>query len=349
MSYFVKQGNSFRVAAKEAMELYTELPVGNYVVKQDPYENLYLEMIDSFTFKGKRYGDLVKNTDRILRTFMSRPATTGVMLAGEKGSGKSLLAKNIAMKAAEQGMPTIVINQAWHGDKFNTFMQTISQPCVILFDEFEKVYDREEQESILTLLDGVFSSKKLFVLTCNDKYRIDTHMRNRPGRIYYLLDFKGLDTDFIVEYCEDNLQHKEHTAAICKIVTLFNEFNFDMLQALIEEINRYNESPQEAMKMLNAKPEFEEFSMFDVKLLVNGVEIPADKLERRQWRGNPLAKPIAFEYASDDSEWKICNFMQADLQVLDPIQGKFVFKNADSEQLVLTRVKPTIVDYFSLV
>ena len=29
------------------------------------------------------------------------------------------------------------------------------------------------QTHVLTLLDGVFPSRKLFVLTCNDKYRID--------------------------------------------------------------------------------------------------------------------------------------------------------------------------------
>ena len=95
MAYFLKSGNTFRVSSKEAMDLHDYLPAGNYVIKKDPFENLFLEMIDSFEIKGKRYGDLDKNTTRILNTFNDRPATTGVMLAGEKGSGKSLLAKNL--------------------------------------------------------------------------------------------------------------------------------------------------------------------------------------------------------------------------------------------------------------
>ena len=78
---------------------------------------------------------------------------------------------------------------------------------MVLFDEFEKVYDSDEQEEMLTLLDGVFPSKKLFVLTCNDKWRVNQHMRNRPGRIFYMLDFTGLDEDFVVEYCHDNLKN----------------------------------------------------------------------------------------------------------------------------------------------
>ena len=186
MTYFLKSGNTFRVSSKEAMDLHEHLPAGNYVIKKDMFENLFLEHIDSFEIKGKRYGDLNRNCDRILNTFLDRPATTGVMLAGEKGSGKSLLAKAVSLQAAAQGIPTIVINSPFCGDKFNAFIQSIEQPVVILFDEFEKVYDSQEQEAILTLLDGVFPSKKLFMLTCNDKWRIDQHMRNRPGRIYYM-------------------------------------------------------------------------------------------------------------------------------------------------------------------
>ena len=165
---------------------------------------------------------------------MDRDASTGVMLTGEKGSGKTLLAKNVSFEAAKQGIPTIIINAAWCGDAFNSLIQSIEQPAIILFDEFEKVYDKDDQQQILTLLDGVFPSKKLFVLTCNDKWRVDVHMRNRPGRIYYMLDFAGLDHDFIRDYCADNLKAQEHTEAVCKISSLFDEFNFDMLKALID-------------------------------------------------------------------------------------------------------------------
>jgi SpoVK/Ycf46/Vps4 family AAA+-type ATPase len=100
------------------------------------------------------YGNTLRHTDRIINSFWKRPQQTGVLLNGEKGSGKTLLAKNISVELAKEGVPTIVINRDWTGDGFFKLLQDIDQPCVVLFDEFEKVYDREKQEEILTLLDA---------------------------------------------------------------------------------------------------------------------------------------------------------------------------------------------------
>ena len=185
MTFYLRNGTAFRVTDEANIDLHTTLPAGNYVVKLNQMSGeLYLEQIDSFVSPKKIYGDTTRNVERIINTYFDRTSSTGVMLAGEKGSGKTLLSKQVCVAAAEKNIPTIVINSAWHGDQFNTLIQSIDQPCVILFDEFEKVYDRDEQEAILTLLDGVFPSKKLFILTCNDKWRVDAHMRNRPGRIF---------------------------------------------------------------------------------------------------------------------------------------------------------------------
>ena len=352
MSYYLKNGNTYRVTDKAALDIHEHLPAGNYIIKQDMFHNFFLEQIDNFTMPGKLYGSTTKNADRILRTFESRDASTGVMLNGEKGSGKTLLAKTLAIYAAEKNIPTIVINHPWHGDEFNKLIQDIEQPCVVLFDEFEKVYDRDQQESILTLLDGVFPSKKLFVITCNDKYRVDQHMRNRPGRIFYMLDFKGLEQDFIVEYCNDTLKNKTHIDTICKIATMFSEFNFDMLKALIEEMNRYNESPQESMSMLNAKPEFSEAVKYDVQMFVDNKLIEDRHVSPSKWKGNPLSQnsiDISWYDESDENEdnheWESVDLTQNDLQKIEPQAGRFVFANGNC-MVVLTREREKLFDYY---
>lgn len=141
-----------------------------------------------------------------------------------------------------------------YGETFNTFLQSIKQPTIVLFDEFEKVYEGHgEQEALLTLLDGVYPSKKLFLLTCNNKNHIDSHFRNRPGRVYYTLDFTGLGADFVQEYCNDNLnpEFRSKAAGVVAVAKMFERFNMDMLKAMVEEINRYGESAQDVLKYLN--------------------------------------------------------------------------------------------------
>lgn len=356
MSYFIRNGNTYNIASEESLDINQTLPVGNYTVKQNPMNgSLFLEMVDSFTPLKKLYGDTTKNCDRILRTFNDRPASTGVMLTGEKGSGKSLLAKTISIEGAKQGIPTIIINEPFVGDVFNKFMQDIEQPCIILFDEFEKVYDSDHQEHALTLLDGVFPSKKLFVLTCNDKWRVNEHMRNRPGRIYYMLDFTGLDTQFIIEYCQENLNAKEHIEKICEIAALFEQFNFDMLKALVEEMNRYDETPQEAIKMLNTKPEFNNKGTFDVQLTIGGVPIPQEMLHTKVWRGNPLGGHVDIDYRIEESdidgdvihEYGEVRVSSQDIKKVEAHEGRFTFVDDENHCVVLTRRKESSFNYLA--
>jgi hypothetical protein len=357
MSYFIKSGNTFKVADKDSLDIQERLPVGNYIVKQDQFGNFFLETVDSFEIKGKKYGDNDRNRDRVFNTFMDRSSSTGVMLTGEKGSGKTLLAKSLAIKCAENNIPTILINQPWRGEAFNSLLQDISQPCMVLFDEFEKVYDHDEQEEMLTLLDGVFPSKKLFLITCNDKWRVNTHMRNRPGRIFYLLDFKGLTQEFIREYCYDNLVDKSLNTidSVVTVGSLFSEFNFDMLKALVEEMNRYGETAQEAMQMLNAKPEFDDGSLYKVTVVPVGHTQPLTERQLEgsdRWKGNPLTERnwnYGFdpEPDNDDGEWYNMKFMQQDLKKVEPTEGKFVFVNGAGDQLVLTREKEIKHNYYA--
>lgn len=232
------------------------LPGGVYLLCKSLF-GFYLEKAEDFTLPTKLYGDTTKNAGRIISTFLDRAGTTGVLLQGDKGSGKTLLSKCVSIEAAKIGVPTIIVNNPFKGDDFNEFIQNITQPAIIQVDEFEKVYDEESQTALLTLMDGLFSSKKMFMLTVNDTSKVNSFMRNRPGRIFYSIAFGGVDTDFIREYCQDRLDDKTQIPSVIRLSMMYMRFSFDMLQAVVEEMNRYKETAADAIKLLNAKPEFD--------------------------------------------------------------------------------------------
>jgi hypothetical protein len=340
MNYFIKDGNKFTVTDKNDLDIYDKLPVGNYVIKWDEFRSVfYYDQVDSFSFKDKIYGDHEKNIKRILSTYAEREQSTGVLLSGAKGSGKTLLAKLLSIKAGEIDLPTVVINTNWKGDKFNKFIQDLDQPAIILFDEFEKVYDYESQKELLTLFDGVFPTKKLFVFTVNEKYRIDTHLNNRPGRIYYHFEYEGLDVAFIREYCEENLINVSQTDSICKISTMFDQFNFDMLKAMVEEMNRYNETAVEVLAYLNCKPETDKYGEYNIELKVDGKVVDNKNLYPTTWNSNPLsATTITIEYDADDSDTVEYKWNMSDLLKIDPDKGLIVFQR-NTNVLTFTKVK----------
>lgn len=355
MSYYLKDGSTFWPTKEGAFDVRSSLPVDTYTVGSS-MKGFFLEPITSFEVSGKIYGPVERQAERILNTFKDRPNATGVLLNGEKGSGKTMLAKLISRKAAEQGMPTLVINTPFCGDGFNTFIQSIDEPCVIVFDEFEKVFDDDQQAATLTLLDGVYPTKKLFILTVNDKFKVNQHMRNRPGRIFYMLDYKGLDKEFIREYCMDRLNEKEYTETIIRLTMMFDAFNFDMLKALVEEMNRYGETPNQAMEMLNAKPWTDGgTTIHKLKIMVGGQEIPTTNMHRDYIRGNPVVHDeLDFSFnmptgkkdedGDDETEYVECVVTPKDLKKIDPESGTFtyVLKEGTPQMtvLVLTRDEP---------
>mmetsp|Transcript_7350 Transcript_7350/g.7925 ORF Transcript_7350/g.7925 Transcript_7350/m.7925 type:complete len:403 (+) Transcript_7350:86-1294(+) len=339
-SLYLKFGKIFKVTDKEELDIHECLPTATYTIGFNSCSGeYYLEKIEPFSIPKKLYGNPERRGDRILQTFHDRKGSTGVVLSGEKGSGKTLLAKYISKVAAERdGIITLVINEPWCGETFNQFLQMIQQPAVVIFDEFEKVYNcYEKKKQMLTLLDGVYSTQKLFILTCNDKWSLDVNMRNRPGRIFYMIDYNGLDIAFIQDYCEENLSAKEHIPQIVAISKVFMAFNFDMLKAMVEEMNRYNESPMDVLELLNVQPHYESDTCYTYRMFDKD-EDPIE-VDHNGFDGNPLKDPIRVYYTSKKNKYKKTEFSPHDLVQVDEKSGAFVFVNARGFRVVLKRNK----------
>jgi SpoVK/Ycf46/Vps4 family AAA+-type ATPase len=264
MTLFERQGRDWFITSAPR-KVNEKLPVGTYLLNNDPNLGYYVSEVENFTLPEKTYGTEIERYDRIVNTFLARPATTGVILAGEKGSGKTLLSKRVSIELAKQhGIPTIIINAPHCGDAFNQYMQSITQPALVVLDEFEKVYDTAAQNQLLTVLDGTMLSKKLFMVAINDIAKMNPFMLNRPGRFFYVYRYTGASEGAIREYLIDKLADQSRIDSVVSYAQLFRNFTFDMLSAIVEEMNRYNEPISEVMQYLNVSMEWGGADCYDV-------------------------------------------------------------------------------------
>lgn len=146
--------------------------------------------------------------DKVLSSFHCAERNLGVILSGDKGIGKSMFAKLLCIKAVEAQLPVILIDSCVPG--IARFIESIEQECVVLFDEFDKTFknthDHDDQSALLTLFDGTAGGKKLFIVTCNELYRLSDFIVNRPGRFHYHFRFNYPEPDDIRAYLKDKLK-----------------------------------------------------------------------------------------------------------------------------------------------
>jgi hypothetical protein len=249
------------------------IPKGNWLVKYDDQRGIFfLEETNTFKLPDIIYGDCQKYVDRYLNSYNEWDGNLGVLLSGLKGTGKSLLAKKICI---DSDLPVIMIPHPYTGADFLSFLSKISQDCIIFLDEFEKIYQKEEhQNALLSILDGTFNSKFLFLLTINEQYRMTQYMMNRPSRIHYYKAYGGMEDDIILEICKDLLDDPNKIEDTLTVCTYLGEISMDILISLIKEINLYPEqTPMEVVEYMNLSPSNLTYS---VDLMRNGILIKKD-------------------------------------------------------------------------
>ena len=250
-------------------DTFTTLPKGNYLLKFDPREGFFLEKKDAFILPQKIYGDqsIIKRWLTSWKTNSSK--NLGILLAGVKGSGKTITAQKFCM---DSELPVIIINEVFHGSDFIDF---ITSPklgeCIIFLDEFEKMYAKQEhQQELLSIMDGNYSTRLIFLLTVNED-RLNDYLVNRLNRIKYCKTYYDLDVDTINSVIDDILVNKDHAESIHSFFEKVNLRTFDLLVNLIKEMNLFNEDALECGSHLNLKPHNKTYEVFEI---FNGKEYP---------------------------------------------------------------------------
>ncbi len=261
MVKFIHIDNTISIYESDSLRVTETLDKGQfYNLRFAQMRGFYLQPTLPPNVPEKIYGSAEKTADRVLEAYGKSDKNLSVMLVGEKGSGKSMTAALIALKS---GLPIVKVDDGFAGSNFTQTLQNLGE-CVILFDEFEKKFSKDSQEeeennaqnSLLSLLDGLGAhGKKLFVFTANDEYKIGDYFKNRPSRVRYYLKYKGMESEAITEYCQENLKEfDKYIDKILKWTQVFEDFNFDMLKELVNELNIFGGDFGETIELMNIKP-----------------------------------------------------------------------------------------------
>lgn len=326
----IQENNIIRIVS--GRKVLRKIPKGMWLLLFDEVrKEFYLEKQAQSPLPAKIYGNDSELLDTYLRAYASADGNLGVWFCGDKGCGKTLLCRRLIAKA---DLPTIIITQPFTGDLFHGFLSSLNQHCIVWLDEFEKVYIGEAQEEFLTVLDGTFSSTKLFLFTTNS-FEINEFLRNRPGRIRYLKRYSGMEQELIEEVIEDRLSNKEHEEDLRQILLLLSNVSPDVLLALIDEMNLTNSTATKAVKLLNIQIEH---TYFEVLAFIEGKKV-LTKVDYNPILANTINLDYSFLDEKGRKRWKWYSETKANMQV-SAANGKFVFRDEHDNVFYFTAIKP---------
>lgn len=353
----IKIGNRVEIY-NDTVRTFDALPPKTYMVRFAKMSGFYLEeYADIAVNEEKVYGRQMEKARKVIAAYQRFDRNLGVILSGDKGIGKSLFARLLAVHAMEEGIPVLVVDKYIPG--IATYLAGVNQRVMLLFDEFDKTFGgikppegaQEPQTEMLSLFDGISQGKKLFVITCNEIRHLNDCIVNRPGRFHYHFRFDYPSEGEIRSYLMDKLEQKYYDE-INTIVEFSRkvDLNYDCLRAIALEVNsgeRFGTAIQD-LNILNLVQD-----KYDLEVhFKNGKVIGAQGIEV-----NFFSQDQKNVYISEDNYHEIinvhfytqdCEYDMQNRYAVIPAKKFMLTYDEDYESELVNRMKALIPDFLIL-
>lgn len=336
---FIMGGNEVFVFGLNEETALDQLKPKVYTVSHDIRGYFLTVTKDRLEVPKSVYGPTPRRVQKCIDTYNDRSSSTGILLTGDKGTGKSLFMSLLANAAMDElGIPVIIVKDGYSGQHFTSFIESLGE-CCLVFDEFAKVYSGGKggqaiggderptagQDSLLTLIDGIDKTKRMFIFTENRELDINEYVLNRPSRVYYHFRYKKLDEESILGYCADFDVSADFANELAELSRRARIFSFDMLQTIVEEHIRYGATIEESIADLNIEVHQADTSMVEiVKIMRKGTN---ETVELSDPSKRIIERPTRYTYISV----KDANASESEFVDLDDDNGVVSFHVNDSD------------------
>lgn len=244
-------GKNITLVSPVTSPVVESVPPAVYNIQFDREGVHLIHLLDKFDLPTTFFGDIENQHDILITDYRKAAVgkkSTGALLAGVKGNGKTLLMEKVSNTLISMDIPVINIEENIPAFILRKVIRSVG-PCCVLFDEFEKNYspripDSERkstyQADLLTLFSDSSLKGVMFIMASNDVSAINPMFLTRPGRLKRMITFTSPGFEYFTQIAKSKGvfdQIDKYTLAYIKDYLRCYEgmdFGIDVILELVE-------------------------------------------------------------------------------------------------------------------
>lgn len=214
------------------------LDSGVYSIQEDNNGNIFLQVEPDFETIALS-GESVNISSLVIDHYRATTNNFGILLQGTSGQGKTQTIKYICKTL---NLPVIIVNKAFQGPEVKSVLDKVGCNCIVVFDEFEKVYNKQEtSESLLGLFDGIDTEHRiLYVVSANEKRNVSQYFFGRPGRFLFNFMYESLNPEIGLEFIKSRINIVNDKRLLDYLKSI-NNLSYDICDKITSLINIHGE------------------------------------------------------------------------------------------------------------